>query len=295
MRKGWEEDAVSLFSERMGLKPVKSVLQVDSMDEDLRVGLWNAIFVNIQHTKPSEYFGDALWLDEELHTLCRRIWRDYFKNLLDAMEPDWSSFRPAIQKYFLDCEWYEAYDFVEFVAKNHPDKSGAVPEFIDSCNEVLKKELSAYRFVGCGIAPITSEEEIAEIEEALSLPDALSPVKTHLKDALGKLADRESPDYRNSIKESISAVEALCRLITHDPKATLGKALKHIDDIVALHGALQKAFSSLYGYSSDADGIRHALLDEPTLDQEDARFMLVSCSAFINYLVQKASKAGIEW
>jgi len=35
-------------------------------------------------------------------------------------------------------------------------------------------------------------------------------------------------------------------------------------------------------------------MDEPTLDIEDATFMLVSCSAFVNYLVVKAQKAGIK-
>jgi len=34
-------------------------------------------------------------------------------------------------------------------------------------------------------------------------------------------------------------------------------------------------------------------MDEPNLDIEDAKFMLVSCSAFVNYLVVKAQKAGI--
>ena len=61
-----------------------------------------------------------------------------------------------------------------------------------------------------------------------------------------------------------------------------------------MHPALNKAFSTLYGYTSNAKGIRHALLEESTLDFEDAKFMLVACSAFINYLKVKASKAGIE-
>ncbi len=70
--------------------------------------------------------------------------------------------------------------------------------------------------------------------------------------------------------------------------------MRFIEKKVELHPALKKAFDSLYGYTSDADGIRHALLDEPNLDSEDAKFMLVSCSAFINYLISKSSKAGIK-
>lgn len=61
-----------------------------------------------------------------------------------------------------------------------------------------------------------------------------------------------------------------------------------------MHPALKGSFEKLYGYTSDAEGIRHALLDEPNLDFEDAKFMLVSCSAFVNYLKAKAAKAGIN-
>lgn len=66
-------------------------------------------------------------------------------------------------------------------------------------------------------------------------------------------------------------------------------------DKIAIHPALKKGFSNIYGYTSDASGIRHALLDEPNLDFENAKYMLVSCSAFINYLASKAAKAGITF
>lgn len=70
--------------------------------------------------------------------------------------------------------------------------------------------------------------------------------------------------------------------------------MKEVEKKIELHPALKEAFNKLYGYTSNADGIRHALLEEDTLDFEDAKFMLVSCSAFINYLHPKASKAGLK-
>ena len=110
------------------------------------------------------------------------------------------------------------------------------------------------------------------------------------------LSNRQSPDYANSIKESISAVEAMCQLIAGDKKATLGDALRQLDSKLGgtMHPALRAAFNSIYGFTSDAQGIRHALLGKSDLDVEDAMFMLVACSAFINYLVVKADKAGIQ-
>src|SRR5207253_6756654 len=135
-------------------------------------------------------------------------------------------------------------------------------------------------------------EELAEVDAALATP--VAGARAHLSSALGLLADRKKPDYRNSIKESVSAVEAVCRAVTDNNKATLGDALKAVQSKVGLHAALKAAFSSLYGYTSDADGIRHAMLDEPNLAFADAKFMLVACSGFVNYIVGKATDAGVK-
>jgi len=286
---------MKLFSQRKGIKPVKSVMQVDSMDDDLRIGLWNALTLiywnNIERT--GNYHN--------IRSLYIRLWHDYFKKPIYPLNPSssywreyWREIYKEIKKYFSNCEWFEVYDFIEFIANNYPINKDVNSEFMKFCNSVLEREASAYRFVGGKITQITTEEEISEIEEALKTSNPLKGVHAHLKRALDLLADRKSPDYRNSIKESISAVEAICNLIAGEEKSTLGQALKKIEDKVGLHPALKNAFSSLYGYTSDAEGIRHALLDEPKLSFEDAKFMLVSCSAFINYLIGKSSKVGIK-
>lgn len=75
---------------------------------------------------------------------------------------------------------------------------------------------------------ITSKQEIIEVEKAMD--SANGPVLKHLEQALQLLSDKKNPDYRNSIKESISAVEAICQKITGKPNATLGDALNIIRD-----------------------------------------------------------------
>ena len=45
--------------------------------------------------------------------------------------------------------------------------------------------------------------------------------------------------------------------------------------------------SNLYGYTNDADGIRHAMLEQPNLTAADAKYFLISCTAFVNYLKSK--------
>ena len=75
---------------------------------------------------------------------------------------------------------------------------------------------------------------------------------------------RECPDYRNSIKESISAVESLVATVVGE-KGTLGQLIKKLEDEISLHPALRTAFGSLYGYTSDEGGIRHAILESKDL------------------------------
>ena len=108
-----------------------------------------------------------------------------------------------------------------------------------------------------------------------------------------RYADRRKPDYENSIKESISAVESICCIITEQSgkTATLGKTIKQLKDKgVHIHQSLESAFSSMYGYTSDENGIRHGSIDFQEAHAEDAKYMLVSCSAFVNYLIEKWSK-----
>lgn len=251
------------------------------MDKALRNLLWNMLLTYYWEREKSE-----------LYPFLKSLWHFHFKQPTDIIKGSWDEDYRRIREYFFGFRWFEVYDFLEFIANNYP-KNDINSKFKEACNTVLEKELSAYRFVGSQITQITSEAEISEIEEALETP--FGTVNVHLDEALKLMSDRKSPDYRNSIKESISAVEAICRLITKNKNVTLGQCLKEVERAkVGLHGALKKAFSNLYGYTSSAEGIRHALMDEPELGFEDAKFMLVSCSAFINYLVSKASKAGIK-
>jgi hypothetical protein len=64
---------------------------------------------------------------------------------------------------------------------------------------------------------------------------------------------------------------------------------------VRIHPALGKGFGSLYGFTSDEKGIRHALLDEPAaqVDETDALYMLGSCASFVSYLINKARHEGL--
>ena len=96
------------------------------------------------------------------------------------------------------------------------------------------------------------------------------------------------------MKEAISAVESAARAVTGRDKATLGNLLEILKKERGLHPALEKAWSSLYGYTSDEDGVRHAMISEPDVDFALAKYMVVICAAFVNYLCTRFSEGELN-
>lgn len=278
------------FSQRFGFKPNKSIMQAKSMDDDLRNRIWNALFNVFWMQISGIFFGRDQ--TQDIIILINDIWNKYFKKQVDTIPVYSGQVKSVLKEYYFQLTWNEVYDFLEFIINNYRIESEN-KRFINICNHVLKEEHSAYRIIEGKISPITSEVEIKEIEEAINDKDNFKTISEHLGTALVLLSDRKTPDYRNSIKESISAVESICKILAKDEKAKFEDALKILENNIGLHGALKKAYSSLYGYTSDADGIRHALMDEPNLSFEDAKFMLVICSAFVNYLKEKIVKISL--
>ncbi len=281
-----------IFSYRYGYKKVKDIIQQESIDEVLRNSLWNALTICYwDDCKRTEHIESAY--NYRIKKLCHHLWLYYYKKPLDTI-PDYGyKILDGLREYFFSCRFNEVYDFIQFVAENWEHELDN-EKFRDYCNAILEREVSAYRFVGKEIVRITSQEEIAEIEGALEHP--LRPVTAHIEAALKQIADKKEPDYRNTIKEAISALEAICNLITGKKHHNLSDALKDFPEGIIPHKSFEEALKKLYGYTSDADGIRHSIFDEtnhPTF--EDAKFMLVACSALVNYLTMKASKVGIKF
>jgi hypothetical protein len=267
------------FSERKGLKPLSKVIQIDNMAEELRNSIWNVLDLFVWKRK---YFMSApSHMEPDIKKFSTYIWFTYFKKPLDQRPEHATQVLAEIRKYFFQCKWYEVYDFLEHVLNYFKDA-----ELNSIVNIALEKELAGYHFLSNCITDISNHQEIEMLEEALADED-FPAVRAHLKRALELLSDRKSPDYRNSIKESISAVESIAQLITNLPKATLGDALKVLERKSKIHPALKEGFANLYGYTCDEGGIRHAMLEEPNLSASDAKFFLLSCTSFVNYLKSK--------
>lgn len=274
------------FSQRMGLAPASKVIQSNYIDTDLRVAIWNCLTNSYWNSFDPPYRSTTQLAGSNFEGFVKSLYANFYKRTVDSVPYSWLDVLSDLKGEVLSDQWHRVYSLLEFIAGNAPDEFNTYDLFIESCNKAFDRENSAYRFVAGKITPITSAEEIEEIEKAISGSDRYGGVRTHLQTSLGMLTDRQNPDYRNSIKESISAVESLAKKLVGEDKATLGQALKILETKHNLHGSLKSAFLTLYGYTSDASGIRHALLDNATAPTKaDARFMLICCSAFINFAI----------
>lgn len=278
------------FSQRMGLVKIRTTIQTNDLDQPTRNALWNIV-------------GPFLRAYGEDCSVYTDIWTELYHNTSDTRpraagpyDSDEEHFYCFFKKVVTQDSWNECLDLIDFLNKKlYRDKWNVqiyrrtsqtpVPS-AEEYNYVFQKYLAGFHIVNDLLLPITNDREIEAIEQAAQKsPDAVSE---QICKAIHFFGDRHNPDYAKSVDCSISAVESQCRILLKDPKPTLGKALKQLEDNgVILHGSLKAGFEKLYGFTSDANGIRHAGLDPSDIDADLAKFMLVACSAFVNYLRSK--------
>lgn len=270
------------FAERNGYKKVDDVLVRERLTEPFINGVIN------MYLQLAQYLAEDYALSYFYTKLDRHIHAEFLRQDLFSYKEKTTILNLLRQR---SLPWYELFSLLEcswdFLQNNGACKYA---HYLRSeTNRIFERENYAYRMnqeTG-DIIEVTSEVEIDSINEALRNP--VDSVRTHIATAIKLLAaSQEAPVYRNSVKESISAVEACCRNITGE--TTLDKAIAKLEGKgVVINSEMKKGFSRLYYYTNDeTTGIRHALMDDanaPTSDE--AIYMLVVCSAFVNYLTKK--------
>lgn len=278
---------MALFSERYGYVKVSDVIIRERITPEIQ----NAICTCFDKLEDYYRLEGGSYTDFEYIELEKYVWTKFLNQRLAYYHSD----DDVLVKYIEDSDnaWFQKLDLIEFSIKSisrRDDfyKTNVAERFIKRLNSEFERLNYAYRIVGEEVVEITSEQEIETVETAMN--NSPRNIQLHLNSALEKYAQRPIGDYRNSIKESISAVECYCREITEEN--TLGKALNKLKGKgVVIPNLLISAFEKLYAYTNQGEtGIRHALMDNDenyTPTAEEAFFMLVSCSAFINYLSRK--------
>lgn len=246
-----------------------------------RKKLWNLfheVVYRYYRLVPATITGEREFI-APIRPLFRELWTDYFGRLRDRYEGPDQMFQ-FLRAQFLEGPFYVPLDILESLI----GKDCVVPDLQDKLEQELRSEHCFYQLFQGKFIPRLPPEQRESLETALKASD---PIRIHLETALRMLSDRQHPDYRNSIKESISAVEAACNHVTHQSNATLEDALRTLHNRKPLHPTFKIALSKLYAWTGDENGVRHALMEAERVESVDAQFMLVTCSAFVNYLLTR--------
>lgn len=283
------------FSQRMKLAPIRDAIQVEALDKETRNALWNLISPFLKTAMASSFTTVHIDIWTDLYHEASDTYPNTYRKQeydVDNKELFYRFFRGKI----IDAQWHECLSFVEFLADNgnrakwNTQIAGAygnpqtpMAPSPKAYNAIFEQYMVGYRFIGDTIAPIIDKIEMQSIEGAIN--EGCDAVSEQLSKSLHFLSDRKNPDYAKSIACSISAVESQCNILLGGTKLSLGQALDSLArQGFNWHPALKEAFNKLYGYTSDSPGIRHGGAAPSNTNQPLATFMLVACSAFINYL-----------
>ena len=273
------------FSQAYGYEELPRPLKLEEINRESRVKLWNQFYNHLMFA-----IDDNTGLYSEEAYVARGIFRflhtEFFVHPINSLTLSSKRLVREYESMFMNYPFNEVFDLLLAVMR-HPDCPQTFPE---SVSQVFTECRLAY-VLDAGppptIYPSATPQEGENILRANAelIGEGLVGAVSHLRQAADCV---NRGDHSGAVRESIHAVESTARHF--DPNAkTLNEALKALEGGGTLHPALKRAFSNLYGFTSDEQGIRHALIDDPqpNVGQDEAVFMLGACASFSSYLARK--------
>ena len=274
------------FSQRHGYESMPEPMHLEEISDDLRREIWNETRRLLLSRSSTGYFTSRM-----IYVIVRILGKLHGR-AEDEIDIRYSAVFRNFKLWIVNSSFNGVLDLIELILYEIPDS-----KFATHIARAFEYHLAAYWldlshrpyqfFPRSNKAQGETTRSAIETIRASSMEGA----DTHLRQAATHINARQ---FADSITDSIHAVESVARTI--DPKAkTLGPALDSLQKSGLLkHPALKEAFSKLYGYTSDEQGIRHALLDKgsPDVDLDEAMFMFGACASFAAYLVNKHRKAA---
>ena len=273
------------FSQAQGYEELPRPLKLEELNDDARARLWSLLYFDVSRKRKDLRLG-RFHLGGEWPSILGSLHISFHNLPLDEFDMNFERFVQGYKPFFLTEPFFRVFDLLQAIMRHREcprDFTQAVAQFfehgrlayvVDTSNPVT-------------IYPAATREEGEAVLQATSELCNAGPTAavSHLRQASECI---NQGDHPGAVRESIHAVESTARNI--DPNAkTLGRALKSLEGAGAFHPALKQAFLKLYGYTSDEQGIRHALIDnpQPNVSQDEAVFMLGACASFSSYLARK--------
>lgn len=271
------------FEQREGTAPLPDQLALKTLSQEARAYLWSVVYDSMKPYIRHRNMGGPPFLEDPWQGVMRakHLFRDH--KMRDEFVNNAGALIEEMKRPFDQGTYAEVLGLVEWLLRNAPNLHLSAQ--IDAA---LRASRCAYRvFDGDTIGPAASAEEGEALAKALKDASAgkFDGARTHLKNAAGYAS---AGKWNDSVRESMHAVESVARVLAPGA-STLDPALKELKKTGKVHEALQQGFGKLYGFTSDEDGIRHALLDDAKspVDEADALYMLGACASFVSYLISK--------
>ena len=283
------------FSQAQGFAELPHPLKLGELDGPARNRLWSVLYSYMMKSK--RYVS---WMAGPGHhpPYLDDPWREIFSHLhvnlyhlpLDEFSAEFSSLINMYKSIFVQPgrPLNQVFDVLQEMMRHR----FCPREFTRDISVAFSKCQLAYivnETDPVTILPAATSQEGRTITRALKdLDEAGGAGAAHLRRASTCVT---KADWSGAVRESIHAVEFVARWIAPTSARTLKDALVECEkrNILHLHKAMRGALVQLYGYTSDEQGIRHSLLDEPeaNVGQDEAVFMLGACAAFCSYLLRK--------
>ena len=273
------------FSQAQGYQALPGPLKLEQLLPAARTHIWNVVYFSMtQHGRDHDNsrYVSGPW---QKILMTKHLWHD--NRPVDDWNSSFAHHQQAMRTSIENLSFNHVFDLIQFILR-HPD---CPADTISAMKDIFATTRLAYTIDETKPPTIVPAVTDAEGQAIVKSIQALSHVgldgsAAHLRKA-SEYINRS--DWAGSIRESISAVESAARQL--DPKASgaLGPALASLESRQSLHPALKGAFTKLYAYTSDEQGIRHALLDQSSANVglDETVFMLGACASFASFLWRK--------
>ena len=275
------------FSQREGKAPLPEPMRLEYVSEDFR----NLVWLAVDNAIEQEMTNDGYYYEGSASMY--HIAHDYTVKILhwphDHIEHNPPEHHRLLREAILEGDYDLVLTLVEFILRHN----SCLPNLQGDLESAFKEVPLAYAVQTINglptIIPRFSEESGTATQQAIEMIEQKGPAgaRTHLHAAAKAINEKR---YADAVRESIHAVESVARTIDPNAGKTLGPALTSLEKAGVLnHPSLRDGFKKLYGYTSDKQGIRHALLEEGAadVDLDDAVFMFGACASFAAYLVNR--------
>ena len=287
------------FSQREGKVSLPEPMRLEYIPRRFRQFVWKSIEEEISRLTDYTFDPD----DPSYHYRVSDFHEITDSYHFDILEKPHDEIRYDIQensKFVRDNIWngtyHEVLTLIEYILRDERCSENLYKNLVDAFDTTPTAYLVADKGGLPTVIPRPSSEAGEATKQAIETihEGGMDGAATHLRQAAEHI---NAGQYADSIADSINAVESVARII--DPKAsrTLGPALTSLANTgVIKHLALKEAFSTLYGYTKDEQGISHALLEKDSSDVglDEAMFMFGACASFAAYLTNKHRQAEAE-